>query len=198
LFLLRGIGRVPDKDSISLMVLSDHGMAARAGWMDPAAVLNRHHIGNRTLASGGSANVYLRRRSDLGRARSALAGMAGLEVFVTGGGPDDLHYDFPGRTGDLVLVAPPGIELGKGNGPGDRGGGGVHGYRGTQDEMGGIFFGWGRAFPAGGQVGRVEAVDVYRIACEILGLRPSGRSQGKLPRGVLSVPKRDLTPLPAR
>jgi predicted AlkP superfamily pyrophosphatase or phosphodiesterase len=187
---LTGLEKLPGAKNINLMVVSDHGMAARRGWLDSQGVLARRHISGRTLASGGTANVYLSNRSDRGRAIKALSGLPELEVFQSGALPPDLHYEFPGRTGDLVLVASVGIELGR-HPSGERKGGGVHGYRGTEEEMGGIFYGWGPAFRAGVRVGRINAVDVYSVACSVLGIRPSTRAQGTLPDGMLKPQRKE-------
>src|SRR5436309_3100423 len=85
----------------------------------------------------------------------------------TGESAPDLNYEYPGRTGDLVLVAPMGFELGRDPGREEGARGGVHGYRGTEDEMQGIFYGWGPAFTKGVGVSRIDAADVYSLACSI-------------------------------
>ncbi len=184
--LLTGIENLPDAANINLIVVSDHGMALRRGWLDVQGVLSRRHLPGRTFASGGTANVYLTKPSDRAKAMKALSVLPGLEVFQSGALPPELRYGFPGRTGDLVLVASVGIELGREPNPRAAPGGGVHGYRGTEDEMGGIFYGWGSAFRPGIRAGRIDAVSVYSIACAILGIRPSERAQGVVPDGMLT------------
>jgi len=187
--LLKGVESLPDAGDINLVVVSDHGMASRTRSLDPIAALSRARIRNRTLASGGCANVYLEKRGDLERARRVLLGMPGLEVLAGEALPEDLHYSFPGRTGDLVLVAPVGTGLGReSSASGEPGGGGVHGYRGSENTMGGIFFGWGPGFRKGSTVERIRAVDVYSLACRLLEIRPSGRQQGRVPPGILRTP----------
>ena len=184
--LLTGIKNLPDAANVNLIVVSDHGMALRRGWLDLQGALSRRSCPGRIFASGGTANVYLTRHSDRARAMRSLSHLSGLEVFQSGALPPDLHYDFPGRTGDLVLVAPVGIELGSSPHGQEVPGGGVHGYRGTEDEMGGILYGWGPAFRRGVRAGRIDAVNVYSLACAILGIAPSERAQGTIPRGMLT------------
>lgn len=182
---LDSLDRLPGSAGVNLILVSDHGMAARRKWLDFQGTLFRQRIRARSFASGGTANVYLANRSDRARAMSALSGVTGLEVFPSDDLPVNLHYGYPGRTGDLVLVAPVGVELGgKPDSLGEKGGG-VHGYRGTEDLMGGIFYGRGPAFRAGIRAANIEAVNVYSLACSILGIRPSARAQGSLPAGML-------------
>ena len=185
--LLAGIESLPGQAQVNLIVVSDHGMALRRGWMDVQGALFRRHLPGRVFASGGTANVYLTKPSDRAKAMKALSVLPGLEVFQSDALPPALHYEFPGRTGDLVLVASVGIELGRNPNPGSAPGGGVHGYRRTEDEMGGIFYGWGPAFRPGIRAGRIDAVSVYSIACAILGIRPSERAQGVVPDGMLTL-----------
>jgi type I phosphodiesterase/nucleotide pyrophosphatase len=180
------IGSLPGGAGLNLIVVSDHGMAERNAALDPAAALSRAGIPARTWSSGGSANVYLRRKEDFPRAARVLAGLPGLEVYRSGAIPADLHYDFPGRTGDLVLIAPVGSELGSDSLPERLRG--VHGYRGTEPSMGAVFLGWGPAFGRGNRVDGMRAVDVYSLACRILGISSSGSEQGRVPPGILRTP----------
>jgi len=186
--LLNRVETLPDGGNVNLVIVSDHGMAGRGRTLDPVAALNRARIRNRTFCSGGSANVYLGRPGDRERARRVLSGMPGLEVFPGEALPKDLRYRFPGRTGDLVLLAPVGTNLGREPATPEAAQGGVHGYRGSEETMGGIFFGWGPGFRRGGTVERIRAVDLYSLACRLLGIRPSGQQQGTVPPGVLRTP----------
>ncbi len=184
--LLQGLESTPDKDRVVLIVVSDHGMARQDRTVDPVALLRRRGIRNRAFLSGGSANIYLSRTSDRERAAAVLSSAPGLEIFSGESLPVDLHYRFPGRTGDLVLVAP----VGAGLVPDQDSGGirqrGIHGYRGTEDTMGGIFYAWGAGIRRGQETARVRAVDIYSLTCELLGMRPSPRAQGRVPPGVLT------------
>jgi predicted AlkP superfamily pyrophosphatase or phosphodiesterase len=184
---LRDVSRLPCAPRLNLMVVSDHGMTSRRGRLDVQGELSRHHVTARTLASGGTANVYLRRSSDRARAIDALRQLSGLRVYPGEALPRELHYRFPGRTGDLVLLAPLGVDLGGESAGSPDAGAGVHGFRGTEDEMGGIFFGWGPAFARGRRLSRIQAVDVYSIGCLVLGLRPARDTQGEVPEGLLTL-----------
>jgi len=183
--LLRGIEGIPESEAFQVMRVSDHGMATRRGWLDPQAALADAHVTQRTFTSGGTANVYLGQKEDRERAVKALSGLPGLEIFFANTLPQDLRYSFPGRIGDLILLAPVGVELGKERGPDRRRRGGVHGYRGTAEEMGGIFYGWGTAFQRGAKISSVEAAEIYSLACAVLGIRPSPQAQGRVPLGLL-------------
>ena len=130
------------------------------------------------------------------RALAALEKIPGLEAFPGDRLPEELHYSFPGRTGDLVLLAPVGIELGRhGDAEAE---GGEHGYRGEVPEMGGIFYAQGTEFQKGVRIPSIRAIDVYSVACAVLGILPSRNAQGKIPPGLLRNPdpKRALHPRP--
>lgn len=169
----------------NLIVVSDHGMALRKGQLDPGAVLAGHGIGNRTFCSGGSANVYLRTIRALPGAIRILSELPGLRVFPQEGIPAEFHYRYPGRTGDIVLLAPVGVEL-VADGSRPSSDQGVHGYLGSEESMGGVFFGWGPSFRRGLRVSQIRAVDLYPLACALLGIQVSPQNQGKLRSDLLN------------
>jgi predicted AlkP superfamily pyrophosphatase or phosphodiesterase len=179
----------------NLIVVSDHGMAVRKGQIDPAELLARQGIGNRTFCSGGSANVYLRKIRALPEAVRILSEVPGLRIFTSGEMPEDLHYGYPGRTGDIVLLAPVGTELVpyRSRFSPDHG---VHGYLGSEESMGGIFFGWGPSFRRGTRIPDFRAVDLYPLVCALLGIQASPRSQGELREELLKRPERGSRSLP--
>jgi len=185
--LLDTLESLPDSKRLTLVVLADHGMTERRAAADPMAVLSRHGIRNRTYVSGGCANVYLARQVERERARILLARIPGLEVFPGETLPLDLHYRSPGRTGDLVLLASEGVELGHGD-SGEPTLRGVHGYRGSEETMGGIFYAWGNGVRRGRRAGTILSVDVVPLVCRLLRIPPSSRVQGKVPPGVLTTP----------
>ena len=183
---LRDLRALPFAEAIQLIIVADHGMASREGRTDPAERLRARRIPHRLLASGGSANLYLRRPEDRMRAIATLEEIPGLQVFPGDRLPKQLHYSYPGRTGDLVLVAPVGVELGS-HGVAEAGGG-VHGYRGEEREMGGVFYAQGTEFEKGKRIPAIRAIDVYSIACAVLGVLPSQDAQGRIPPGILRNP----------
>jgi predicted AlkP superfamily pyrophosphatase or phosphodiesterase len=191
---LHDLRALPFAESIQLIIVADHGMASREGWIDPGEALRAKRIPYRLLASGGAANLYLRRPGDRMRALAALEKIPGLEAFPGDRLPEELHYSFPGRTGDLVLLAPVGIELGRhGDAEAE---GGVHGYRGEVPEMGGIFYAQGTEFQKGVRIPSIRAIDVYSVACAVLGILPSRNAQGKIPPGLLRNPDPKRAPHP--
>ena len=184
--LLNALDSLPGRERITLVVLTDHGMAERRGAADPLETLSQHGIRNRTYPSGGCANVYLVRQIDRQRARDVLMRIPGLEAYPGETLSSELHYRNPGRTGDLVLLAVPGMELGREErDPIPRG---VHGYRGTEKAMGGIFYAWGAGVSRGRRAGTIRAVDVAPLVCRLLRIRPSSQVQGRVPAGVLTAP----------
>jgi predicted AlkP superfamily pyrophosphatase or phosphodiesterase len=184
-FLLKEISRRGLSERANLILVTDHGMAESAGRVDPGSVLRRGRLRHRLIASGGSANVYLDRPSDGDKAFSMLSRMPHLEVFRPAALPRELRYGFPGRTGDLVLLATPGFEIGGEGGYPREQLKGIHGFRGTEPSMAGVFYARGPAFRAGAEIDRLEAVDIAPLACAVLGIRVSRDSQGRIPEGIL-------------
>ena len=170
---------------LNLMIVTDHGMVPVLGRIDPGSALARTRLKHRLLASGGSANAYFERRSEVAKASAVLSRIPHLEVFSSDSLPRELHYGFPGRTGDLVLLASPGFELGPERESGWVEAKGIHGFRGSEPSMAGIFYARGPAFLAGSEIDRIDAVDVAELACAVLGIRAPRDSQGRIPRGIL-------------
>ncbi|HEU5182887.1 MAG TPA: ectonucleotide pyrophosphatase/phosphodiesterase [Candidatus Polarisedimenticolia bacterium] len=169
-------------ERLNLMVVADHGMAAIVGRVDPGSALARAGIRHRLLPSGGTANLYLGRAGDRSKAQALLGRLTHLEVYPGPELPRDLRYGFPSRTGDLVLLTSPGYEIGREREETSRG---MHGFRGTEPSMAGIFYARGPAFVAGSEIDRLEAVDVAPLACAVLGIPASPDTQGRVPAGIL-------------
>lgn len=181
-------------ERLNLLVVADHGMVEIAGGIDPGSVLARARIRHRLLPSGGTANLYVGRTGDRDKAQALLRRLPHLEVFPGTDLPDDLHYGFPSRRGDLVLLAAPGYEIGR-----EREGErlkGIHGFRGTEPSMAGVFYAHGPAFAAGKEIDRLEAVDVAPLVCAVLGIRASPDFQGRIPRGILRSSSRPVRAVP--
>ncbi len=193
-FLLAESAKRGLSERLNLMVVADHGMAAIAGRIDPGSALARARIRHRLLASGGTANLYLGRAGDRDKAQALLGRLPHLEVYPGLNLPGDLRYGYPSRTGDLVLLASPGYEIGR-----EREGEtskGMHGFRGTEPSMAGIFYARGPAFVAGREIDRLEAVDVAPLACAVLGIPASPDAQGSVPAGILRSSDRPVRKAP--
>jgi len=175
-------------DHTSVIVASDHGMSEVSALVDASDPLEASGIPARVGSSGGSGQVYLQDPSQLDRARAALAQVEGLKAYTAESLPPSYRSFFPGRSGDLTLVAQPPRMLarptlmqmalavfsrlrGKTSG--------AHGYDPELPDMGAIFFALGRGVPKAEKLGVVRAIDVAATAAALLGIDPPAQSEGR-------------------
>jgi predicted AlkP superfamily pyrophosphatase or phosphodiesterase len=164
----------------TVIVVSDHGMAAIEGSVDLQAALGEAGIEAQVHGGGGFVTVTL---DDPGKADEAAAAARGLglEAWPRGEGPPGLEASNP-RFGDLVAMAPPGTVIS----PAGLLGrlrtalmGGGHGYRPELPVMGGIFLALGRGVDAGVRPGEVRALDVAPTVLSLLGLPVPASMEGE-------------------
>ena len=172
----------------TVIVASDHGMARIAGVVDPQRALDAAGIAACSEYSGGEAQVYLRDPARSDDALRALATVDGLEAYANSRLPERFRSFFPGRSGDLTLLAHPPKMFGH-SGAGERlrewwawlrgSSIGAHGFDPALPEMGAIFYALGRGVPHGAQLGEVRAIDVAPTAAALLGIAPPAQSEGR-------------------
>lgn len=174
--LLKGLRQRGALASTTLILVSDHGMAAVERHVDLGAALRNAQIGARVLGAGGFAILSLGPgASDLAPAL-AVARSLGLEAHSRAGAPSWLRLGHP-RFGSGVVLAPPGtaIQSSGRSSPAMRG---AHGYRPEMPEMGGLFLALGRGARPGTKLGEVRAVDVAPTVLALLGLSVPGWMEG--------------------
>ncbi len=168
----------------TLIVVSDHGMAAAERLLDFDAVLEGVGIRARVSGLGGFANVYLARGLDAverGEASSKIAELArqsGVEAIRVGAEGGAFSHR---RFGDLVLRAPLGTAFCRPGLPA----GGFHGYDSELEPMHGLFIASGRGVAAGSRIGVVRSVDVAPTVLALLGFEAPTWMAGE-PIGLLS------------
>jgi predicted AlkP superfamily pyrophosphatase or phosphodiesterase len=187
--LLEGLDRRRAWDHVTLLVVSDHGMAGAWRQIDVAAPLEAAAIPARVEVSGALAEVYLDEASRAPAARDALSASGLVKVYTRAERPPGLRSLVPGRSGDLLVMAEPPDLLVSGTGRAGRVDRarpvGVHGYRPELPDMGAIFFALGRGVPTGKRLGPVRAIDVAPTAAALLGIGPPAQSEGQM---ILAVP----------
>jgi len=172
----------------TVIVVSDHGMSEITGVIDPRAVLQGAGIRARVEYSGGEGQVYLRDLAQRDSALAALAKIQGLEAFDNERLPERFRSDYPGRSGDLTLLASPPHVLGTASlwqraaGVWSRLRGktsGAHGFDPALPDMGAIFYALGRGVPRGVELREVRAIDVAPTIAALLGIAPPEQSEGR-------------------
>jgi len=172
----------------TVLVASDHGMAAARGAVDPQPALAAAGVRARVQFGAGEAQVYLADPAQRERALAALAEVDGVRAYPNDGLPAWMRSDFPGRSGDITLaVDPPNVlrrsswRLTLSSWWSALAGShiGAHGYAPELPEMGGIFYALGRGVPKGVTLDEVRAIDVAPTAAALLGVSPPEQSEGK-------------------
>ena len=173
---------------VTVIVTADHGMAEITGAVDAEPALASAGIRARVDYASGEGQVYLADPLQRDRALAALAEVEGLQAFANARLPERLRSDFPGRSGDITLLATPpnvlarvtlrlraaswwGWLRGKSIG--------AHGFDPELPEMGAIFYALGRGVPRGAELGPVRAIDVAPTAAALLGISPPEQSEGR-------------------
>jgi predicted AlkP superfamily pyrophosphatase or phosphodiesterase len=184
--LLEGIDEKRLWTSLTLMVVSDHGMTAMGDYIDIESPLQDAGI-EATFAGTTLVHVHLADAKTLDAARKALSRVIGVKVYsaaeaqVLRIAPDE-------RMGDLIVTtSPPNILTRPAGFDGavmaflrffgwDFGG---HGYDPSLPDMGASFLAMGRGVKAGTRFGEVHQVDVAPTVAALLGIEPPQKSEGR-------------------
>ena len=177
----------------TLLVVSDHGMTSVTRELPLRALLAEAGVRARVAGGGAVAHLFLADPAQRERAEAALRGQDGIAVYRGESLPASLRLRNASRTGDLVVVASPGVALRES--PWDErvlrmfGGAfgwerGMHGYAPDDPDMGGILFAMGRGVPAGTQLGAVRMIDVAPTVARLLGIAPPAQCEGEPIAGI--------------
>jgi predicted AlkP superfamily pyrophosphatase or phosphodiesterase len=174
-------------DRLTLIVVSDHGMAAQGRLLDPAEALEDAGISARVVGST-LAQVYLADPQQKDQAARILADLEQTTVYQPDDLPPQWRRTHATRSGDLFLLTEPPYVFASVNFAqelfariafpfGWRRGG--HGYEPHLDDMAGIFFAIGRGVPGGRRLGRVHQIDVAPTVSALLGIDPPAQAEGR-------------------
>jgi len=166
---------------VDLMVVSDHGMAKVDRIVDPLKAIPKEGYFPFVASSGPICNVYVKNET---QRRQVAAGLGRLprDVLAMTRSEAAMRFGYDGgeRTGDFVLVCPPGATFSSFSRKSGRDiPRGMHGYDPALPEMGGVFYAEGPDFPAGKALAEVRAVDIAPTICACLGIPPPPRCEGK-------------------
>jgi predicted AlkP superfamily pyrophosphatase or phosphodiesterase len=178
--LLDGLDALPHGEQVSLVLVSDHGMAA----VDPSLVADLRQVADlddvRVVVTGPGANLFV--GGDLDKARRLRDDLNdGLDVgyaYLRSEVPEALRYRLDPRIGDVVVVPEHGamLRLGRSGSPPA----GMHGYDPEHPDMQGIFLASGPDIAPGGRAGRIESVHLYPLMTQLLRLSPNPDIDGTL------------------
>ena len=173
--LLDGIDALPHGDAVSVVLVSDHGMAATEAVIDLGAVADLRGV--RVVGSGPGANLFVAGgdagaravRDDINDGTGGNA-LAGGRAYLRREVPAELHYRADPRIGDVVVVAEPGVMFERGS---SRPPAGMHGWDPRHPDMHGIFLASGPEIRPGQRIGPIESVDLYPFLAGLLRLAPN-------------------------
>jgi predicted AlkP superfamily pyrophosphatase or phosphodiesterase len=176
--LLDGVRASAVHDSVTVIVVSDHGMATIDSVVDAAALVAADSTAPREqIAEGPVAAMWF--DGDTARARRAYTVLAAslrhAHVYRRDGLPARFRADVP-RIGDLVLVADDHWAFGVPTRPHTRGN---HGYDPMQADMHALFIAQGAGIRAGVVLPAFENVHIYPLVAHLLRLTPAA-TDGRL------------------
>lgn len=171
--LLAGLDERDAWPTTTLILVSDHGMAAVGELIDIEDILDAAGV-DAMVIGGALARVYLDDRADLGAAEAALAGVDNIRVYRPDALPAEFRLAWPGRNGDLlVTTVPPFVMTARYARLG-----GTHGYDPRTPDMQAAFFAMGRGVDTGAHVEEVRHIDLAATIATLLGVEPPAQSEG--------------------
>lgn len=180
--LLDGVAQLPHGDQVHMVLVSDHGMMFTGG--DSVDVLDMDLFpGVRLAESGPYANIFVDEGGPEREAqvRDSIAELIPrADVYLRGDVLRRLRYSENERVGDIVVVSAPGRQVATPARARRFRDFYNHGWDNLVPEMAGILVASGPRIPRGKRTGPVEAVHVYPLIAEILGLEPHDEVDGTL------------------
>jgi predicted AlkP superfamily pyrophosphatase or phosphodiesterase len=178
-----GIARLPIADSVTVVVVSDHGLTRT----DSSEFLEDYvPLGDTVAVVTAVAYAQLFFDGDAGkteRAWQALRRLPHACAWKRADIPARFRLRENPRAGDVFVLMDPPFTIDRsrrGRPAGWRPGGGNHGCDTALPDMHGIFFAVGPRVVPGSRLGAVENVNVYPFVADLLGLQPAPGIDGSL------------------
>ncbi len=181
-YLLNGLNKLNFKDSVNLIVLSDHGMTG----IDSKRVINIEEIISndkiKIFGKGSTMHLY-GEEADLEKAYANLQkNQKNFSFYRRSEIPDYFNFKNNHLIGDIFILADVGWSLitNKDLKRTDNYSGGNHGFDNNHIDMHGIFYAMGPSFKKGYKFGTVENIHIYPLMCKILNIIPNQSIDGEL------------------
>ncbi len=180
--LSRGLTDIGLKDSLDIIVVSDHGMTE----VYPDRIINVENLlDGKKYKISGDGPVMMIDPLEEGIFELLIEKSQNFKVFKRDEIPGYYHFSQHPFIYSLILVADPGYSLidnyGKKNGFYLQSKGN-HGYDKDFLDMHGIFVAAGPSFKKGFKTGTLWNIDIYPLLCEILNIKPVQLIDGSLER----------------
>ncbi len=181
--LIEGLEARQILDSVELLIVSDHGMAAtgpeRLVFLDDA--IDTREL---TITSWGTFASIWPDEADVGAVAEALSGVDGARCAAREDLPPELHFSEGPRVAPVICVADVGWSITTrdwATSYPDYYDGGTHGYDPAAAEMQGVLIGRGPQLAQGLISPPIDSVDLYPLMARLLGVEPA-ESDGELAR----------------
>jgi predicted AlkP superfamily pyrophosphatase or phosphodiesterase len=181
--LRAGLARLPFADSITLVLLSDHGLTAVQPWEYLADYTSLADTTAAVTAVAYAQLFYGGNQAAADRAYAGLRRMPHAHVWKRRDLPERFHLRGNPRAGDVFVLMEPPYRVERARPlvpPTSTGVMGNHGYDPALPDMRGVFFAVGPTIMPGSRLGDVENVNVYPFIAHLLGLRPASPIDGSL------------------
>jgi predicted AlkP superfamily pyrophosphatase or phosphodiesterase len=188
--LLEGIDALGLWPQLTLILVSDHGMAVTGATVDLAGALADAGIEAQIFGTP-VAQIHLQDPADGPETRAVLtellSDIAGARFYPENEIPAEWRLAHPTRSGDWIATVPPPYDF-----AGSAGWESVlrsilvffgkefgsHGFDPSLADMGGIFLAMGRGVASHRMIGEVHQIDVAATVSELLGIEPPLQSEG--------------------
>ena len=169
--LRAGIAALGPSTPVDLLVVSDHGMAPVDRMEDVVKVIPKEGYYPYIATSGPLCNIYVKTEVQRRTVAASLRRLPRGILSMTRADAEK-RFGYGGdRTGDFVLLCPPGATFASFSRKGDKDlPRGMHGYDPALPDMGGIFYAEGPHFSRGRILTDVRAVDIAPTVCACLGI----------------------------
>jgi predicted AlkP superfamily pyrophosphatase or phosphodiesterase len=180
--LSKGLTEIGLKDSVNLVIVSDHGMTE----INPERVIKieKYLEGKKYKLTGGRASMMIEPGEE-GIYNILKDKGKNFKVYKREEVPEFHHFSNHPFIYPIVIIADPGYSLIDNRGL-ERGRqlktGGSHGYEKDFLDMHGIFIAAGPSFKKGFKTGTVWNIDLYPLLCEILKISHNQLIDGRLER----------------
>ncbi|WP_439185148.1 ectonucleotide pyrophosphatase/phosphodiesterase [Carboxylicivirga taeanensis] len=171
------LSALPIKDSINVIILSDHGMGPIHSTrnIDLSEVIDTSDV--EYMVGSNPFFLIEPKEERMSFLQEQLGKIEGLKVWSKQEIPSYLHYGTHENIANLVVVADSAWSITMGQ-PGAYFNG-THGYEPTNMNMHGIFYAFGPAFKKGYRKESFESIHIYELMCKLLNIE-AARNDGDL------------------
>ncbi|MEP0860766.1 MAG: alkaline phosphatase family protein [Ignavibacterium sp.] len=182
-FLFKKLDEIKLRDSVNLIIVSDHGMTE----ISKDRYVNIEEIANcnscKFFNRGAVMNIFINDKNEVDAVFNKLKRQENhYKVYKPENVPAHFHFNNNHLIGDLFVLSEPGWSVGttKDKDRMNDYNGGNHGFDNSYIDMHGIFYAIGPSFKENYKTGTIENINIYPLLCKILNIIPKQNIDGKL------------------